>query len=335
MNISCVAYMFDIKPRTLHYWYKNYLSGYEQQRTEGSWGDKHIDVVDEETGEVVSEKTVPIAKVDNMGASMTIDEKQIGKRMYTVMTNQKSGKIALVAESLKPAELKRTLEDYLADKLEEVHSVSCDMSSSYIKLIKDVFPEAMVVIDKFHVITHLMDALRQVRGQLKTQILNETKLRAAQPTDPSPTAVDLPWTDMEMVERSRYILCKGDWQWDEDETRQMNYLFNKFPVLETAYRLTQKLRRWYDKRYVGSDLDLRERDLYDWCDDVNQSRIPAFRGVKKLIERNHDDIINYFKEGHTNARAENMNGKIQRFIANNFGIRNRDFFMFRLAGYFS
>jgi len=30
-----------------------------------------------------------------------------------------------------------------------------------------------------------------------------------------------------------------------------------------------------------------------------------------------------------------MNGKIQRFITANFGVRDKDFFMYRLARYFS
>jgi transposase len=54
-----------------------------------------------------------------------------------------------------------------------------------------------------------------------------------------------------------------------------------------------------------------------------------------MIEKHWDNILNYFEEGQTNAKAENMNGKIQRFITNNFGIKDRDFFLFRLSRYFS
>jgi hypothetical protein len=43
---------------------------------------------------------------------MTIDEKQIGKKMYTVMTNARSGKIALLAQTLNPEELKQAIENY-------------------------------------------------------------------------------------------------------------------------------------------------------------------------------------------------------------------------------
>lgn len=40
-----------------------------------------------------------------------------------------------------------------------------------------------------------------------------------------------------------------------------------------------------------------------------------------MIEKHHDDILHYLREGQTNAKAENMIGKIQRFLANNFGIK--------------
>jgi transposase len=52
-----------------------------------------------------------------------------------------------------------------------------------------------------------------------------------------------------------------------------------------------------------------------------------------MIENRQTEIIRYFENGLTNAKAENLNGKIQRFIANNSGIRNRGFFLYRLQVY--
>ena len=123
--------------------------------------------------------------------------------------------------------------------------------------------------------------------------------------------------------------------WEEDETEIMSKLFTKYPILQTAYELTRKLRLWYNGRNIGKHINILEKELYNWCDEVNQSKIPAFRAVRKMIENHQDGIINYFKKEQTNAKAENMNGKIQRFLANNFGIKDRDFFLYRVAGYFS
>ena len=93
--------MFGIKPKTLHYWYKEILSGYRPDVAAGRWGEKKITVVDKDTGEVLKEKPVPIAKAENFGSHMAIDEKQIGKKMYTIMTNPKTGKIAFLAQTPK------------------------------------------------------------------------------------------------------------------------------------------------------------------------------------------------------------------------------------------
>jgi transposase len=325
--------MFGLKPKTLHYWYKENLSGYKQDVEKGRWGEKKILVVDKETGEVVKERPVPIAKPENFGTHMTIDEKQIGKKMYSIMTNAQTGKIALLAQTMKPEELKQAMENYLSEKLSDVRSVSCDMSPSYKKFAKDVFPNTQLVVDKFHVIKHLMDALQQVRKQIKTQCINNNKTLAKQTTD-NPES-EKTWSDIELLERSRYIVCKMQPDWEEDEKEMMEQLFRSYPVLQTAYELTQQLRLWYNGRNVGKNLRVLEMELYNWCERVNQSKIPALRGIRKMIEKHQDDILNYFKEGQTNAKAENMNGKIQRFLANNYGIKDRDFFLFRVAGYFS
>ncbi|MDR2511410.1 MAG: transposase [Bacteroidales bacterium] len=46
-------------------------------------------------------------------------------------------------------------------------------------------------------------------------------------------------------------------------------------------------------------------------------------------------MLNYFQNGTINAKAERINGKIQRFVSNNYGLRDKDFFLYRTAGYFS
>jgi len=54
-----------------------------------------------------------------------------------------------------------------------------------------------------------------------------------------------------------------------------------------------------------------------------------------MIRKHEDEIINFFRYGMSNARAERLNGKIQRFVSNNYGIKNKDFSIYRIAGYFS
>ena len=54
-----------------------------------------------------------------------------------------------------------------------------------------------------------------------------------------------------------------------------------------------------------------------------------------MIRKHETQIINFFQNGITNAKAERINGKIQRFVSGNYGIKDKDFFLYRTANYFS
>ncbi|MGK0315971.1 MAG: transposase, partial [Saprospiraceae bacterium] len=57
--------------------------------------------------------------------------------------------------------------------------------------------------------------------------------------------------------------------------------------------------------------------------------------IRKMLIKHQENIIFFFSDGLTNRKAENLNGKIQRFVANNYGLRNHDFFYYRLQVYFA
>ncbi len=102
-----------------------------------------------------------------------------------------------------------------------------------------------------------MDALQQVRKQLKTQCLINDKTLAKQTITDDPTEEKV-WTDIELLERSRYILYKMQPEWEADEKEIMEHLFNSYPVLQTAYELTQKLRVWYNGKNIGKHINILE-----------------------------------------------------------------------------
>ena len=63
--------------------------------------------------------------------------------------------------------------------------------------------------------------------------------------------------------------------------------------------------------------------------------LKEFESVVKMIRKHENEIINFFLHGTTNAKAERLNGKMQRFISNNYGIKDKDFALYRIVGYFS
>ena len=122
--------MFSIKPKTLFHWYKNIFSHYKKDIAGATWGEKSIETVDEDTGEVKEKKCVEIVRSENFGEQMSIDEKQIGKEMHTIMTNNETGKIAMLVSTMKITDLSNIVKKYLTEKSTQVKSISCDMSPS-------------------------------------------------------------------------------------------------------------------------------------------------------------------------------------------------------------
>ena len=89
------------------------------------------------------------------------------------------------------------------------------------------------------------------------------------------------------------------------------------------------------KENVGKNTQYLKQQLNEWFKNVEDEGVDEMMNFKSLVERNILPIMNYFKFGATNAIAENINSRIQRFIMINQGTRDREFFYFRVAKYFS
>jgi transposase len=295
-------------------------------KREGKYAAHQVYDMDMDTGEIKKQQVVHIVQPQNVGESLCIDEKMIHKRYTTIVSNQKTGKIALLIDSVKPALVKQAIGLLGKDALVNVKHVSSDMSPSMKKICADTMPQANIVIDKFHVIKHIMEALNQVRLEIKNEIKHAKIINRNNPNE---------WTDVELLEKVRYLLFKMEYELDEEQKQLLKFVFNKYSVLQTAYDLVQTIRMWYHKNNIGKPLKKLSAELYEWIQRVRDSNIKAFKFVIKMFYNHWDDILRYFEKGLTNAKAENLNGKIQRFFANNYGIRDRDFFLYRVQIYFA
>jgi len=73
----------------------------------------------------------------------------------------------------------------------------------------------------------------------------------------------------------------------------------------------------------------------EWYKKVDANASDEIKNFKEMIEDHQAKIIPYFKDGKTNAQAENLNKRIQSFIQSNYGVRDKDFFLWRCKLYFS
>jgi transposase len=140
-------------------------------------------------------------------------------------------------------------------------------------------------------------------------------------------------TEIDLLRRVSHAVTQSPDKWNDEMKETVNYLFTKHIDLKVAYQISQKFKRWYDYKNRIKSIEQIRIDLHYWYSEAIQ--ISEFESVIKMMRKHETEIINFFRNGLTNAKAERLNGKIQRFVSNNYGLKDKDFFLYRTAKYFS
>lgn len=352
-NTTTIARVLCIDSKKAWRWYRDILSGFSGPKNQEK--SKEHDLTVYEKGERKTIR-VPILRVENIGENMAIDEKQIGEEMHTVISNRDTGKIALLARTLKASHLSELL-PFFKQKGYKVRTITRDLSNTYDWFSRQAFMNAVHIADKFHIIKHLLDSQQAIRIRYRQEILRDKRIkyeaykkkereREKRYIQAGKTFKKIKFsykqkrlenreTRLEILSRSRYLLYKYKSDWKDSQRARANILFAEYPELESAYKLSLKFRTWYKKTNVGKDINLIKKQLKEWYSKVDEVDIDEMSNFKSLVERHEPEILAYFRNGYTNAIAECINSKIQRFIAINQGTRDREFFYFRINNFFS
>jgi transposase len=318
--------MWGIEPQTLQYWYKNYLSAYLSDIEIKKWHPQKILTVDKTSGEVI-EKPVYIFKKENLGERMSIDDKAISHSGFTVLSNHDTGKIALMIESCKSHQVEQAI-GLFGEELIKIKAISMDMSPTYALVCNNLIPRATQVIDKFHVMKYVYDAVSEVRINIKKE-LSKNLTKGKKKTEEDKKKL----SELELLRRVQHAITQSPNKWSEQMTETVNQVFEKHNNLKLAYQISQDFKHWYDYQNRYKSIDEITECLHQWYEQAKG--LEEFESVIKMISKHENEIINFFRNGMTNARAENLNGKMQRFVSNNYGVKDKDFSLYRIAGYFS
>jgi transposase len=345
----------------IYRWYKEVLSGFAKPEEQVALHEHDI-ITGKKPDPITSELPtllVPILKAENFGEHMSIDDKNIGGEGYTIIANKTTGKIALCAQTTKVGMLTDLLQKIPVTLLYGVKTISKDLAEGYDWLSRTVFMNAMRIDDKFHVLKLGFEALQEVRIRHRQVILTEErdrreakKARERELRDeaaareekrekgepaitekiPKPKVHSNGDTTKELLARSRYLLFSFREKWTESQKERAQILFQEFPDIEQAYNLMIRFRGFYQTS-IG-DITTAKKRLKEWYALVGLSDIEELNLFASTVEDHQTTILHYFDAGSTNAYAESLNAQIQRFVQTNQGTRDRDFFHFRLKGYF-
>lgn len=274
---------------------------------------------------------------NNIGPYLSIDETSLSNgELYTILTNKagkgRKGTLIAMIEGTESANVITVL-DRIPEKARElVKEVTLDMAGSMNKIVKQSFPNASLVIDRFHVqklaydaiqeirIAHRWDAINQETNDIENAKLNKEKYVA-----PVFGNGD---TKKQLLARSRYLLFKSGEKWTQKQKARAEILFTQYPDIKKAYSLTHSLRMIFSHTKVKG---VAYTKLAKWFNDVTDSEFKSFNTISATIYVHYANILNFFNNRSTNASAESFNAKIKAFRATQRGVTDIPFFLFRLS----
>ena len=277
---------------------------------------------------------------ENIGPHLSIDEVSLSKgELYTFVTNKsgKGKKKTLVAsiKGTKSQDIVDVLNLIPLEKRKIVEEITLDMANNMQAASRLCFPESTLVTDRFHVVKLIMEALQHLRIKYRWEEIEKENQRIKAAKDQGlkykPVLLKNGDTDKQLLARSRYIIAKKPNQWTENQKLRAERLFENYPILEKAYKHVLEFRNIYEER---CKLQAREK-MNLWIEDTKELEINVFNTAVNSLKYHLETILNFFNNRNTNANAESFNSKIKLFRANQRGVVDVKFFMFRLEKLFA
>ena len=278
---------------------------------------------------------------DNIGANLSIDETAFSNGdLYTILTNKKAkgkkGSLVAMVKGTKADVVIKILHKIPLKQRKKVMEVTLDMAGSMGLIVKKSFPFAVQVIDRFHVQKLALDALQEIRIKHRWEALDKENDAIEKAKNKSlkyiPKILSNGDTLKQLLARSRYLLYKPNNKWTQNQSDRAKILFEIYPDIEKAYNLCQNLSWIYNQTKDKTSALIR---LAKWDEKVRQASFKSFNTIARTMAIHYKNILNFFNNRSTNASAESFNAKIKAFRTQFRGVRNVDFFLFRLTNIFA
>ena len=277
----------------------------------------------------------------NIGSSLSLDETAFSNGdLYTILTNKKAkgkkGALIAMVKGTKAETVIKILHRIPLKQRKKVKEVTLDMAGNMGLIVRKSFPNATLVIDRFHVQKLSLDALQEIRIKHRWDAIDAENdaIESAKKISENYKPEILPNGDTlkQLLARSRYLLYKSANKWTQNQSDRAKILFERYPDIEKAYRLCQNLSWIYNQTKDKTKALIR---LAKWDEKVRQAQFKSFNTIARTISIHYQNILNYFDNRSTNASAESFNAKIKAFRAQFRGVRNIEFFLFRLSNIYA
>ena len=238
---------------------------------------------------------------------LNVDEHSFSGRDLKITIGEiNSKKILAVLKNDDQPTLRRYFESWPDEAKSRVKELCIDMKSSYLTVLKEVFPDAIIVVDRFHVVKDMIKRVEEMRRIMQTEgkIGNE--------------------------KMNRFLFAKNREDLSEEEQEKIKKIFEKskkFPALQNAYFVKEKVREIYRARNKKE----AERKFAMLISQLEQFEVGKIKEMRDTLKRWKPYILNFFESRTTNAFIEGCHNKIKLLKRMSYGFRNFNNYVLKIT----
>ncbi|UXE58387.1 MAG: ISL3 family transposase [Woronichinia naegeliana WA131] len=223
------------------------------------------------------------------------------QNFVTVLGDIEKGELIEVIDSHQQDKIIEVLMEKELEVREGVEQVSVDMWGGFPKVIEKVFPNAVIVTDRFHVMKALNEELNKIRKQTKLNV---------------------------KIKGEKWLLLKNKEDLKEEELEKLELVLKQSARLRKAYEYKESFREIYEK---VNDKEEGRLKFTEWLENAKS----IYTDVISTIRRNLDSICNYFLSRTTNGAMEGINNRLKLIKRQAYGFMNFDNMRNRFLACFS
>lgn len=223
------------------------------------------------------------------------------QNFVTVLGDIEKGELIEVIDSHQQDKIIEVLMEKELEVREGVEQVSVDMWGGFPKVIEKVFPNAVIVTDRFHVMKAVNKELNKIRKQTKLNV---------------------------KIKGEKWLLLKNKEDLKEEELEKLELVLKQSARLRKAYEYKELFREIYEK---VNDKEEGRLKFIEWLENAKS----IYTDVISTIRKNLDSICNYFLSRTTNGAMEGINNRLKLIKRQAYGFMNFDNMRNRFLACFS
>jgi len=241
--------------------------------------------------ELLGDKIKKLNSLENIYLGLDGQSFRKSEMMLTI-TEVKIKEPITILPTERQSDLLRFIERLSPEIRQKVAGIAVDMTNKHLKLLREYFPNALIVIDHYHVIQNAIQHLQKIR----TIIQSARKISI-----PIKKELEKNYEDL-----------------TEAEKKKLLKYFIMFPGLKEAYKTKEEVRSLY--RIATWEKAAQKIKCI-------KSKLLASKNMEliemgKTLTNWETEILNYFKCRITNAYTEGLHTKCKLIKRKSFGFRN-------------